>query len=138
VRRTSLIVLSVIVCFGCNRGIQRQTVQLVLSDDAVTVTDVLFQSASIDGMLWYRAIAPKVGPDERLPVLYLLHGANSGPVEILERSEVVKLAIAERLIVVVPDAKYSYYTKRSTSGVRAGKTPLRWSFHAMSKHDSRC
>jgi len=85
-------------------------VQLVSDDHAVAVTDVRFPSASIDGLLWYRAIVPKVGLNERLPVLYLLHGANSGPVEMIERSEVVKLASVERLIVVIPDAEYSYYT----------------------------
>src|SRR4029077_1401425 len=35
---------------------------------------------------------------------------NSGPVEMMERSEVVKLAADERLIVVIPEAECSYYT----------------------------
>jgi S-formylglutathione hydrolase FrmB len=83
---------------------------LVSIDDAATVTDVRFPAASIGGMLWYRAIVPKVGAGERLPVLYLLHGANSGPVEIMQRSDVATLAADQRLIVVMPDADFSYYT----------------------------
>jgi S-formylglutathione hydrolase FrmB len=43
-------------------------------------------------------------------VLYLLHGANSGPIEIMERSEVTKFSVGSRLITVIPDAGYSYYT----------------------------
>jgi putative tributyrin esterase len=42
--------------------------------------------------------------------LYFLHGANSGPEEIMERSNVVDLASAEHLIVVIPEADNSYYT----------------------------
>lgn len=110
VRRAPVFILLLVACFGCHNPAQRPTVQRVSDDNAVTVTDVRFPSAGIDGVLWYRAIVPKVGPNERLPVLYLLHGANSGPVEIMERSEVAKLATLERLLVVIPEADYSYYT----------------------------
>ncbi|MGB8846829.1 MAG: alpha/beta hydrolase family protein [Terracidiphilus sp.] len=61
-------------------------------------------------MLRYRAIVPRVQPGERLPVLYLFHGANGGPAEIEQRSEVVQLAATYRLIVIMPEAGYSYYT----------------------------
>ena len=74
------------------------------------MTDVHFRSSGIDGVFWYRIIVPKVGPNERLPVLYLLHGANSGPIEIMERSDVVKLSSASHLITAIPDADFSYYT----------------------------
>jgi putative tributyrin esterase len=105
-----LFVLLLVACFGCHYPPQQPSVQRVSEDNAVTVTDVRFSSAGIDGMPWYRALVPKAGPQERLPVLYLLHGANSGPVEVMERSEVVNLAADERLIVVIPEAEYSYYT----------------------------
>jgi putative tributyrin esterase len=74
------------------------------------LTDVRFPSTSIDGLLWYRAAVPTVNAGELLPVLYLLHGANSSPAEIMERSELVNLAIAARLIVVMPEANLSYYS----------------------------
>jgi putative tributyrin esterase len=83
---------------------------LVFSDETVAVTDVHFHSTAINGMFWYRVIVPKMRPEERLPVLYLLHGANSGPVEIIERSNVVKLSVASHLITVIPDGGFSYYT----------------------------
>jgi putative tributyrin esterase len=82
----------------------------VSTDEVATVTDVHFRSESTDRLFWYRIIVPKSGQKERLPVLYLLHGANSGPVEIMERSDVVKLSSASHLITVLPDADFSYYT----------------------------
>jgi hypothetical protein len=53
-----------------------------------------------------------VNAGELLPALYLLHAANSSPAEIMERSELVNLAlaIAARLIAVMPEADVSYYT----------------------------
>ncbi len=109
-RRAFSFVLPLVLSFACNSPVQGLTVQRVSGDDAVTVTDVRFPMASIGGMLWYRIVVPKVISNERLPVLYVLHGANSSPVEIVERSDVVRLAGVERLIVVVPDGEYSYYT----------------------------
>lgn len=82
----------------------------ISTDDVVTVTDVHFRSEGTDGLFWYRIIVPKGGQKERFPVLYLLHGANSGPVEIMERSNVVKLSGASHLITVLPKADFSYYT----------------------------
>lgn len=61
-------------------------------------------------MLWYRIIIPKVGSDKRLPVLYLLHGANSGPEEIVKRSDVVGLSTASYLVTVIADTGFSYHT----------------------------
>jgi poly(3-hydroxybutyrate) depolymerase len=110
VPRAILMVLLCIFCFGCHSSRQPETVLQVSTDAAVTVMDVHFRSAEIDGVFWYRIVLPKVAPTERLPVLYLLHGANSGPVEIMEKSNVAKLSSTSRLITVVPDAEFSYYT----------------------------
>jgi putative tributyrin esterase len=102
-----------IFCFGCHISRQPETVLQVSTDPAVTVMDVHFHSAEIDGVFWYRIIIPKVAPTERLPVLYLLHGANSGPVEMMEKSDVAKLSSTSHLIAVIPDAEFSYYTNAS-------------------------
>jgi putative tributyrin esterase len=99
-----------IVCSGCRNPRRPDTVQEVFHDGAVTVTDVHFHSSSIDGMFWYRIIEPQVGPNERLPVLYFLHGIDSDPREVMQHSSVLKLATASRLIIVMPAAGYSYYT----------------------------
>jgi len=102
--------IALIVCLGCRVPVHPAQTQLVSSDNSVTITDVRFPSRSIKGTLWYRAILPTVKPGERLPVLYLLHGANSDPLEVQRLSDVVHLAISSRLIVVMPEAGYSYYT----------------------------
>ena len=74
------------------------------------VTDVHIPCAAIGGMLWYRAIVPRVAAGERLPVLYLLHGGTSNPEEMQQDTNAVQEAIAERLIIVTPYAAYSWYT----------------------------
>jgi S-formylglutathione hydrolase FrmB len=86
------------------------SVQLVLSDNAITITDVRFPSTALGDTLWYRAIVPKGASGERLPVLYLLPGGKGNPPDMQERSNAVKQAIAERLIIVIPDPGFSWYT----------------------------
>jgi putative tributyrin esterase len=111
VRRLIIASLLCIVCSGCTHSArQADTVEQVSKDDEATVTDVHFRSSSIDGMFWYRTIVPKVGSNERLPVLYLLHGIDSDPREVMEHSSVLKLATASRLIIMMPAVGYSYYT----------------------------
>lgn len=97
-------------CVSCRAPIPQAAVERVSSSDEVTVTDVRFSCPDVGGVLRYRAIVPRVQPGERLPVLYLLHGANSGAADIQQRSDVVQLAITNRLIVVMPEAGLSYYT----------------------------
>jgi S-formylglutathione hydrolase FrmB len=90
--------------------VQQASVRVVSSDAAVTVVDVRFPSPAIGGLLWYRAVVPKVAGGERLPVLYLLPGATSNPVDMQEHCGAVKAAVAERLIIVSPDPGFSWYT----------------------------
>lgn len=97
-------------CASCRAPHPQVGVDRVSTSDAVSVTDVRFPSPSIGGLLRYRAIVPAVQGGERFPVLYLLHGANSGPADIQQRSEVVQLATAHHLIVIMPEGGYSYYT----------------------------
>jgi len=106
----ALLAFSLLFCLGCYRPVQPTTVQLVSTTEAATVTDIRFPSTSINGVLLYRAVVPTVNAGELFPVLYLLHGVNSSPAEIMDRSELVKLATAARLIVVMPEADLSYYT----------------------------
>lgn len=89
---------------------QQASVQVISSNDAVTVTDVRFLSPSIGGILWYRAIVPKAASGERLPVLYLLPGGMSNPVDTLQRTNALQQAVAERLILVSPNPGFSWYT----------------------------
>ena len=105
-----LVALLCLVALGCRSSTEPETSLQVSDTDSVTVIDVRFHSSAIAGVVWYRIVTPKVSPNEHLPVLYLLHGANSNPAEIMERSEVVKLSTMHRLITVIPDADFSYYT----------------------------
>ncbi len=102
--------LVALCCVACNRAPEPATVQTISTTNAIIISDVHFHSPSIGGILWYRIIVPTPRGSERLPVLYLLHGANSSPVEVMERSDVAQLAATEHLAVVIPDGKYSYYT----------------------------
>src|SRR5258708_29118054 len=99
-----------LVCSGCRKPAQEATVRIVETNRIVTVMEVRFPSSDIDGMLTYRVILPQAAPGELLPALYLLHGIESSPEDIMARSDVVNLASAARLIVVMPQAGYSYYT----------------------------
>ncbi|HEY6376786.1 MAG TPA: alpha/beta hydrolase family protein [Edaphobacter sp.] len=113
-RHPSTLLLSIVLSLGCtaprHHGSQARVQQIVKVASPATITDVHFWSESLEAMLWYRIIIPPHEPAERLPVLYLLHGANSGPEEVMERSNVVDLASSEHLIVVIPEADNSYYT----------------------------
>jgi putative tributyrin esterase len=98
------------LCVGCHRQDGAEDIEKVLDDGILTVTDVRFRSSAINSFLWYRIIVPKVGSNERLPVLYLLHGANSDPRDVTDRSDIVKMAGGAHLVVVIPNGDYSYYT----------------------------
>ncbi len=108
-RRASLICL-LALCLGCRTPEHSETAQQVISNDLVTVTDVHFYAAATNGPLWYRVIVPTVGRKQRLPVLYFLHGIDSDPARVMRQSDIVKLAAATNLIVVMPSGGYSYYT----------------------------
>ncbi len=114
--RSTLIAALILLFFSaCRAPAPRLTLlpaytQIVLSSEAVAVTDVHIPCPAIGGMLWYRAIVPKVAAGERLPVLYLLHGGTSNPQAMQQDTDAVKQAIAERIIIVTPDAHNSWYT----------------------------
>lgn len=91
-------------------SIPTASIQLVSSDDTVTVTDVRIPSEAAGGLLYYRAIVPKAAPGERLPVLYLLHGGMGDPNDMQQHTNAVKQAIAQRLIIITPNAGLSWYT----------------------------
>ncbi len=108
--RNWLSVFLVFVAAGCVSHHSQDAEQRQLVQGNPTITEVRFASASLGRTLTYRAIVPSAQPGERLPVLYFLHGANSGPEEVQLSSQIVQLAASQRLIVILPDADYSYYT----------------------------
>jgi S-formylglutathione hydrolase FrmB len=76
----------------------------------VKMIDVTFHSGALSRDIQYRVILPaKIAPDQKLPVLYLLHGGGGGFHDWSNYSDVARYA--ERgLILVMPEGNSSYYT----------------------------
>jgi len=74
------------------------------------MVDVTFHSAALNRDMQYRTIVPvNVAPDQKVPVLYLLHGGGGGFHDWSNYSDVARYA--ERgLILVMPEGNSSYYT----------------------------
>ncbi len=72
--------------------------------------DVTFHSAALNREMPYRAILPaKIAPNQKLPVLYLLHGGGGSFRDWSNYSDIA--GYAERgLILVMPEGNSSYYT----------------------------
>jgi putative tributyrin esterase len=76
----------------------------------VKMIDVTFHSAALNRDMPYRAILPvSIAANQKLPVLYLLHGGGGGFHDWSNYSDVA--GYAERgLILVMPEGNSSYYT----------------------------
>ena len=71
--------------------------------------DVTFHSASLQRDMPYRVILPaKIAPNQKLPVVYLLHGGGGGYRDWSNYSDVAKFA-EQGLILVTPEGNSSYY-----------------------------
>ena len=76
----------------------------------VTLRDVRFHSPALNREMPYRVVLPShSGPAERLPVVYLLHGAGGGFRDWSIYSDVARFA-ESGLILVMPEGGLSYYT----------------------------
>lgn len=77
---------------------------------SVRMLDVTFHSASLNRDMQYRAVTPaNIAPNQKFPVLYLLHGGGGGFRDWSNFSGVARYA--ERgLILVMPEGNSSYYT----------------------------
>lgn len=75
----------------------------------VKMVDVTFHSAALNRDMPYRAIIPAtIAANQKLPVLYLLHGGGGGFHDWSNYSDVA--GYAERgLILVMPEGNSSYY-----------------------------
>ncbi len=72
--------------------------------------DVTFHSAALNRDMPYRAILPaRIEPNQKLPVLYLLHGGGGGFRDWSNYSDVAGYA-EHGLILVMPEGNSSYYT----------------------------
>jgi putative tributyrin esterase len=76
---------------------------------SVRMQDVAFYSSSLQRQMPYRVVLPaKVLPDEKFPVVYLLHGGGGGYRDWSNYSDVARLA-EQGFILVMPEGASSYY-----------------------------
>jgi len=76
----------------------------------VKMIDVTFHSAALNRDMPYRAILPvTIAANQKLPVLYLLHGGGGGFHDWSNYSDVAGYA-ARGLVLVMPEGNSSYYT----------------------------
>jgi putative tributyrin esterase len=76
----------------------------------VTMRDVTFHSAALNRDMQYRVILPaNIVADQKLPVVYLLHGGGGGFRDWSNYSDVAKF-VERGLILVMPEGHSSYYT----------------------------
>jgi S-formylglutathione hydrolase FrmB len=76
----------------------------------VTLRDLRFHSPALEREMPYRVLLPSnIGPAQRLPVVYLLHGGGGGFRDWSNYSDVARSA-PPGLILVMPEGGSSYYT----------------------------
>ncbi len=71
--------------------------------------DVTFLSESLQRTMQYRVFVPQSAGNQKLPVVYLLHGGGGGFRDWSNYSDVAQFA-SRGLLLVMPEGGYSYYT----------------------------
>lgn len=103
-------VFVLIISVSCTRKAQQSVADHPRLTPNVTMRDVTFRSAALDRDMQYRVILPVTIPaGKKMPVVYLLHGGDSGFRDWSNYSDVARFA--ERgLILIMPQGDDSYYT----------------------------
>jgi putative tributyrin esterase len=95
---------------GCRQKQAEQEADRPRLAPSVRLCDVRFHSPALNREMPYRAMLPSnIGPAQKLPVVYLLHGAGGGFRDWSNYSDVARFAPAG-LILVMPEGGSSYYT----------------------------
>lgn len=104
------ILLLVLYVVSCSKNTQPGPADRPRLTSGVKMIDVTFHSAALNRNMPYRAIIPAtIAANQKLPVLYLLHGGGGGFRDWSNYSDVA--AYAERgLILIMPEGNSSYYT----------------------------
>ncbi len=99
---------------SCSKNIQEQPPDRPRLTSGVKMVDVHFYSTSLGREMPYRAILPvNLKPEQKLPVVYLLHGGGGGYRDWSNYSDVASYA-EQGLILVMPEANNSYYTNSAS------------------------
>ena len=101
--------LLVLWLISCSKEPEKEFVDHPRLTSTVKMADVSFYSAALKREMPYRVILPiQLAPDQKLPVLYLLHGKGEGYRAWSNDSDVAGYA-AQGLILVMPEGRSSYY-----------------------------
>ena len=75
----------------------------------VAMRDVTFHSVALNRVMPYRAVFPtEIEPEQKLPIVYLLHGGGGNFRDWTNYSDVARFA-EQGLILVMPEGNSSYY-----------------------------
>jgi S-formylglutathione hydrolase FrmB len=77
--------------------------------EGVAMRDVVFFSHALQREMPYRVFLPQAAGNQKLPVVYLLHGGCCGFRDWSNFSDVARFA-SQGLVLVMPEGGYSYYT----------------------------
>jgi len=93
---------------SCNRRSEPAKPDSPRLTSEVALLDITFHSKALQRDMPYRVILPAHAADEKLPVVYLLHGGGGGFRDWSNYSDVARFA--ERgLILVMPEGESSYF-----------------------------
>ena len=107
---TLILVVALLVSAGCSRKEAAPQPDHPRLTPKVVLRDVTFHSAALNRDMPYRIVMPvSVAPGQRLPVVYLLHGADGGFRDWTNDSDVAHFA-ESGLLLVMPEGGSSYYT----------------------------
>ena len=111
--RLTISIICILALAGCNKPpLQPDHPHLV---PGVRMEDVHFHSVALDRDMVYRIILPDPLPaNEKLPAVWLLHGAGSTFRDWSNGSNIAELA-THGLILVMPDAGNSYYVNSASN-----------------------
>jgi putative tributyrin esterase len=105
-----VLLLAALAMCSCSRNTQPVPPDHPRLTSGVKMVDVIFHSTSLNREMQYRTIIPaSIAPNQKLPVLYLLHGGGGGFRDWSNYSDVAGYA-AQGVILVMPEGNNSYYT----------------------------
>jgi S-formylglutathione hydrolase FrmB len=110
----TLIVAALATLAGCTKQ-RTERPDTPLLFPGTRLQQVTFHSNALGRDATYRFVVPEVvAASERLPVVYLLHGSDGGFHDWLNYSDVARYSVANKVVLVMPDAEDSYYTNSAT------------------------
>jgi S-formylglutathione hydrolase FrmB len=106
----NLLLFAIVSLVSCGRHAESPKPDHPRLTSSVKMIDVTFHSASLNRDMQYRVVLPAdSAPNQKFPVLYLLHGGGGGFRDWSNYSDVARYA-EHGLVLVMPEGNSSYYT----------------------------